>query len=233
MNVLVTGALGGIGRAIVDAFENSGFTVFTQDIRDSAETPVDVVGDLLDPSVLGQLRELAVEKHVRHVVAAHGIASSAPVNATSLDVLSRTMRINTLSFIHLYEALNDVLIDGGGNFVAISSQAGLVGEANNGPYCSSKFALVGWAQGRSNTKDTPIRILCPGATETPLLMDALQGMADAEGISLDELIRRRNANTAAGRLGKTSEIGQSAHWLSQLSTRKLVVAAVTGGEVLS
>lgn len=127
------------------------------------------------------------------------------------------MSINFESVVGIWEFFRQDLEDAGGSLVLISSQAALKAEADNGIYCAS----------------ARLRVLCPGATDTPLLQDALQGMAQAQGISYESMLARRNRAVPAGRLGSTEEMGAAVRWLMDLRTPRLITAAVTGGEVLA
>ena len=75
-------------------------------------------------------------------------------------------------------------------------------------------------------------MLCPGATETPLLVEAFRGMADSAGTTYEDILGSREAAIPAGRLGRPVDLGAAAVWLAGLSTPSCIVAAVTGGEVL-
>jgi NAD(P)-dependent dehydrogenase (short-subunit alcohol dehydrogenase family) len=233
MRVLVTGAAGGIGSAIADSFEAGGHTVFRHDVRPSED--MDVVGDLLQPEALSEVTRFIDSSAVDTVVAAHGLPGSASLTDVSPEFTTRIMRVNTVSIMRLYDEVGSLLARRDGVFVLVSSQAGLVGEAQNGVYSASKFALVGWAQGlgRDTSGGHPrIRVICPGITETPLLVDAFQGMADASGRTYEQVLATRLEQVPGGRLGRPAEIGRACVWLAQLRQRDTIVAAVNGGEVL-
>lgn len=233
MKILVTGALGGIGSAIVRTAREAGHTVYVQDLRSSLETPADVEGDLNDEAVLGTLREFCWDNGIDSVVAAHGIAAAGGLDEFDEASTARVMRINTLSVFRLYDAVKDLLTERGGSFVVISSQAGIQGEANNGIYCASKFAILGWAKGLEAAGTGPrLRVLCPGATETPLLVTVFEGMAASEGVRYEDIFARRSAQIPAGRLGRPEDIGSATLWLLEIPAPAHLVAAVTGGEVL-
>lgn len=233
MKILVTGALGGIGSAIVRAAHDAGHTAFRQDVRSSPDTPVDIEGDLNDENVMHKLREFCRDLGVQGVVAAHGIGSAGALKEFDAAATARIMRINTLSVFRLYDAVQDLLAEQNGSIVVIASQAGIQSEANNGIYCASKFALLGWAKGLKAAGQNPrLRVLCPGATETPLLVNVFEGMAASEGLTYEDILARRSAQIPAGRLGRPSDLGAAALWLLEIPAPANLVAAVTGGEVL-
>lgn len=233
MNILVTGALGGIGSAIVRAARHAGHTVYLQDLRPSPDTPVDIEGDLNNHAVLDALRQFCQNNGVDSVVAAHGIAAAGGLEEFDEAGTTRVMRINTLSVFRVYDAVKDLLTDRDGSFVAVSSQAGIQGEANNGIYCASKFAILGWAKGLTAARPGPrLRVLCPGATETPLLVTVFEGMAASEGVRYEDILARRSAQIPAGRLGRPDDLGAATLWLLETPAPRHLVAAVTGGEVL-
>lgn len=236
MKALVTGASGGIGSAVAEAFEDGGHGVLRQDLRSPAGgSDGFVVGNLTDEGVLAELTRRVEEEQVDAVVAAHGVAGAVDLRSISAEQTRFVMRANTISVLRLYDAVAPALRERSGVFVMIASQAGLVGEANNGVYCASKFALVGWAraQARADAGAAPrLRVLCPGATETPLLVEAFRGMADSAGRTYEDILGSREAAIPAGRLGRPVELGAAAVWLAGLTTGSCIVAAVTGGEVL-
>jgi NAD(P)-dependent dehydrogenase (short-subunit alcohol dehydrogenase family) len=234
MTALVTGAAGGIGSAIAAELEANGHRVIRHDLRAAGpDSPMDVFGDLTEADILTTVVERVRAEQVDIVVAAHGVAGAEALTTIDRAKAMFIMRVNTVSVLRLYDAVASPLTPGG-VFVAVASQAGLVGEANNGVYCASKFALIGWARGLGlQGGDRPrIRILCPGATDTPLLRDAFQGMADSAGVDYEQILGGRLSKIPVGRLGRTQDLAAAARWLAVLPAPRTLLAAVTGGEVL-
>lgn len=233
MKALVTGAAGGIGSAIADSLTAHGHDAYRHDVRPSEH--MDVVGDLLDDGARSRVAEFVESAGLDCVVAAHGLPGSIDLRHADADFIDRVMLVNTVAVMRLYDDVSAILAERQGAFVIVSSQAGLVGEAQNGVYSASKFALVGWARELARDSSTirpRIRVICPGMTETPLLVGAFQGMADATDCTYDEVLNSRLAQVPGGRLGQPSEIGRATVWLAELQKRDCLVAVINGGELL-
>lgn len=234
MSVMITGIAGGIGRAAAE--QCHGLDVIGQDVRlPPAAGPwrQGVPGDVREVQTLEKMRTALNGRPLEHLVLAHGIAGTGPVGEVDTDDIRRIMSVNFESVVGIWDFFRQDLERAGGTLVVIASQAALKAEADNGIYCASKSALLGWARGMESSTTVRLRVLCPGATETPLLEDALQGMARAQGISYESMLARRNRAVPAGRLGSTEEMGAAVRWLMGLRTPRLITAAVTGGEVLT
>jgi NAD(P)-dependent dehydrogenase (short-subunit alcohol dehydrogenase family) len=229
---VVTGAGGGIGRAVAEHLLAAEAQVVGQDLH-PVDTPFPVVtGDVTDPAVQRELiTRAAPAEQMQGAVLCHGVAAARRLEDTTPEWTRRVMAINFTSVVALGETLLANMPEGA-PLVVISSQAGLVGEPSNGVYCASKSALLPWARALGST-GARVRVLCPGATETPLLTAALQGMADARHVPFQQVLSERQAATPLGRLGAPAEIAAAAVWLAQLRMPGTVVAAATGGEVLT
>lgn len=236
MRVLVTGAAGGIGSAAAQTLTDHGMSVLRQDMVSKPDLPVDIEGDLGNEAFLQELLDLCIAEGVGAFVLAHGIPATTSIHFVTKEFSDRAMKVNTLSFVHFYELVQRSGHFNDASFTVISSQAGLLGEATNGPYCASKFALVGWAKGLNSrlAQEGPwVRVLCPGATDTPLLRSVFESMASEQGVSYEDVLARRSAQIPAGRLGQTSDLGLACLFLTKLSVKRSIIAPVTGGEVLA
>ena len=200
------------------------------DLRDSPG--IDVTGDLSEPATIDAIRAIAADVGLTGVVAAHGLAGSGELDTISDDRIAQILTVNTNSVLTLFEAFSSELVANDGTFIAVSSEAGLDGEAQNAVYSASKAALIGWGREIAQANGSPrIRVVCPGMTETPLLTAGLTGMAEGLGISYEEFLSQRLQAVPSGRLGRPEEIARAVVWLSELQTDTCVIAAVTGGEV--
>lgn len=236
MRALITGAGGGLGGASVIAFREAGWRVIPSDIKsgtwsDSESNPL--LGQIGSQEWSHNLKILA-SSGLDAVVAAHGIEGTGGLMDLQESRVNQVMTVNFASVMSLYKETEELLEMKGGAFVAISSQAGIQGEPAAAAYCASKFAVKELVNRLhlNSTGSIRYRTLCPGATETPLLKKAFEGIAKAEGLNYEDILNRRSAAVPVGRLGRPSDIGEATLWLAELQTKANVVALVSGGEVL-
>jgi rhamnulose-1-phosphate aldolase/alcohol dehydrogenase len=150
---LVTGAAGGIGRAIVDALSDAGACVVAFDIDgDGAVDAVEVLGDrgiavggdVTSENDVRDAFDAAVGAFggVDIVVSNAGIASSAPIEDTTLAEWNRNQSIlGTGYFLVAREAFRVLRAQGtGGSVVFVASKNALVAGQNASAYSSAKAA---------------------------------------------------------------------------------------------
>ena len=150
---LVTGAAGGIGRAIVDSLASAGACVVGFDLDlDGAVAAVEALGDrglgvggdVTSETAVGGAFAEAVRTFggVDIVVSNAGIASSAPIEETTLGEWERNHAIlGTGYFLVAREAFRIAREqDTGGSIVFIASKNALVAGKNAAAYSSAKAA---------------------------------------------------------------------------------------------
>lgn len=150
---LVTGAAGGIGRAVVEAFAAAGACVVAFDLDgDGAADAVaplgdaglGVGGDVTSEAAVGGAFAAAVEAFggVDIVVSNAGVASSAPIEETTLAEWERNHAILVTGyFLVAREAFRDLRAqDRGGSIVFVASKNALVAGRNAAAYSSAKAA---------------------------------------------------------------------------------------------
>ncbi len=157
---LVTGGAGGIGAATAERMLREGACVVLADI--DAEALAATAGNLAarhgkdvvrtvqmnvtkEEQVIAAFTETAVEfGGVDILVSNAGIASSAPVEQTSLDLWNRNMDIlSTGYFLVSREAFKLLRAQGiGGSLVFVASKNGLAASPNAAAYCTAKAAEI-------------------------------------------------------------------------------------------
>jgi rhamnulose-1-phosphate aldolase/alcohol dehydrogenase len=212
----VTGAAGGIGRAIADRLAAAGACVVGFDLdavgtaaalEELGDHGLAVGGDVTDERAVAAAYAAAVERFggVDIVVSNAGIASSSPIEDTSVEEWERNHRVlGTGYFLVAREAFRVLRAqDTGGAIVFVASKNALVAGKNAAAYSSAKAAELhlarclaeegGEAGIRVNTVNPDAvlsgsRIWGPESTWR-------RERADAHGIAPDELeehYRRRN-----------------------------------------
>jgi rhamnulose-1-phosphate aldolase/alcohol dehydrogenase len=150
---LVTGAAGGIGRAVVDALASAGACVVAFDIdeegaaaavHDLGDAGLAVRGDVRSEETVAEAFRAAVEAFggVDIVVSNAGVASSAPIEQTTLAEWERNHAIlGTGYFLVAREAFSILHAQGrGGSIVFVASKNALVAGKNAAAYSSAKAA---------------------------------------------------------------------------------------------
>lgn len=147
--VLITGATGGLGQAVVRAFLREGAVVagvarrWPQDERPAGVLTVQA--DLGTPEGAETAVRALVERHGRIDAAVHlmgGFAMDGPVEATKVETWDRMMEMNARSAFLLFRAaLPWMLKAGGGRLLAVGSRAGAEGAPGAAAYAVSKAAL--------------------------------------------------------------------------------------------
>jgi rhamnulose-1-phosphate aldolase/alcohol dehydrogenase len=157
---LITGGAGGIGSATAMRYLAEGACVMLADIDEAAlaETAADLSArfspDVVRTVAMNVTDEAAVADAFAHtavefggidiLVSNAGIASSAPVEDTSLDLWNRNMAIlSTGYFLVSREAFRLMKVqDLGGAIVFVASKNGLAASPNASAYCTAKASEI-------------------------------------------------------------------------------------------
>jgi short-subunit dehydrogenase len=152
--VLLTGATGGLGRAIATALGERGAKLILSSRRqaDLDELAVGlpggphrtIVADLAEEGEALRLLEAAGEIQV--LVANAGLPASGVIESFSLEQLDRAMRVNLEAPMRMaHELVPRMTEAGSGHLVFMSSLSGKAATARASVYCATKFGLRGFA----------------------------------------------------------------------------------------
>lgn len=221
---VVTGAAGGIGRAVVGSMKAAGATVIATDLADAA--PGAGEDDYLRHDVTSRadwekVAALAADKYGRldALVNLAAISIVTKFEDTSLEEFHRVNAINVDSVIIGTQLLLPLLKEGGkarksgASIVNFSSVGGLRGAAFNAAYCTSKaavkmlskclgaeFAALGY-----NIRCNSVH---PGGIDTGMLGSIIDRYVELGAVPSREVAEQGIiANHPIGRMGRPDEMG--------------------------
>ena len=185
--VLVTGAGGGIGRAIALALARAGAQVGVLDIaRDRAETVRDEV-EALGVKALALPTDLTrrseVNRAVETMLGQFGQIDVLVNNAgwdrlqffleSEEETWDWIIALNFRAVLYTCKAvLPHMVARGAGRVVNIASDAGRVGSSGEAVYAGAKGAVIAFSKTLAREvarSGVTVNVVCPGLTETPLL----------------------------------------------------------------
>jgi len=240
---LVTGAAGGIGRAVCGTMTNAGAKVIATDIADK---PDDLVAEAYlkhDVTLQADWQKIAdkIESdygRLDALVNVAGLSIVASIEETSLSEWRRVNSINVDSILMSFHTMLPLLKKsgetrkGGASVVNFSSIAGQRGAAFNAAYCASKGAVkiftkcaaVEFAALGYNIRVNSIH---PGGVETPMLKSIIDTYIDKGVVPSYEVAEAGIiADHPIGRLGVPEDLGGGVVYLCSDSA-----AFVTGAEL--
>jgi NAD(P)-dependent dehydrogenase (short-subunit alcohol dehydrogenase family) len=237
---IVTGAGHGIGSATALALADAGADVACVDIDKSAarDTAAGVGGlgrkSLFLETDVGDLA--SIDAMVRHVMNTLGridvLVNNAGVTrrASIMDLTEadwdRIMRVNGKGvFFCLQRVAKEMITQRSGMIINIASIAGkgFVG-ASNAIYAASKGAVISltrMAALQLAQHNINVNAICPGTTITALSQDNLKVRAEEQGISVEEMEKRRNANIPLGRPNEPFDVAALAVFLAGPGARNI------------
>jgi len=237
---IVTGAGNGIGNATALALARAGAHVVAADTDGrAAKATADAIAALgrqslaLDTDV-GDVA--AIDEMVSRVMATFGridiLVNNAGVTrrAYIMDLTEadwdRIMRVNAKGvFFCLQRVAREMIPRAGGVIVNIASIAGKgYAGTSNAIYAASKGSVISLTRiaalqlARHNIN---VNAICPGTTVTALSEGNVAARAREEGLSVEDMIRRRNTAIPLGRPNDPQDVAALAVFLSSPAARNI------------
>jgi glucose 1-dehydrogenase len=219
--VLITGVVGGIGRATAAVFAEAGWYVVGVD-RGAAAAP-DGVARYIQADISEIEASQAIFDEVTRgpgrldaLVNNAAIQIAKPLVETTPEewdaVMASNLRSVYLAIRHAYPLLSA----NGGAIVNVSSVHAVATSANIAAYAASKGALLAMTRSLAiEMARDGIRVnaVLPGAVDTPMLRAGLS-RGHLSGTSLEEQLELLAERTVLGRIGQPQEIGRAILFLA-------------------
>jgi NAD(P)-dependent dehydrogenase (short-subunit alcohol dehydrogenase family) len=209
--VLITGAAGGIGQALVRSFSNAGYDVLA---TDRGTAPADlrclhylecdlqalVEDERYATSVFTRVRDNLAGRPLKGLINNAAVQLLGPVENLDRPAWQATLCVNLLAPFFLAQALLPELEAAGGAVLNISSIHAKLTKKNFVAYATSKAGLSGLTRAMAVELGDRVRIngIAPAAIETPMLRE---GFADNEAG-----FQQLNRMHPAGRIGRPDEL---------------------------
>lgn len=215
---LVTGASGGIGRAIAEKLYAAGATVGLTGTREAVLDEVaaslgdrahPIVCNLSDDEALDGLVPAAIEKmgSVDILVNNAGITRDNLFMRMKQDEWDDVMNVNLTAVFKLSKAvLRGMMKARQGRIIQITSVVGVTGNPGQGNYAATKAGIIGMSKSLAYevaSRNITVNCVAPGFIET--------AMTDALDDKQKEAIL---TNVPAGRLGQADEIASAVAFLA-------------------
>jgi 2-hydroxycyclohexanecarboxyl-CoA dehydrogenase len=184
---IVTGAAGGIGRAICRRFLDEDINIVAIDVNAAAlkalgadlnadeQRFLSLAVDITDYAKVREAIEQGVAKFGKLDILVNnaGWDIAKPFLQTEPDLWDKIIAINLRGPLNLHKAALPYLIAaGGGKVVNVASDAGRVGSSGESVYSACKGGLIAFSKtiARECARDNVrVNVVCPGPTDTALL----------------------------------------------------------------
>jgi len=183
---VVTGAAGGIGRAIATRLVAEGFRVVVADLDPAVAETAGALGDDVVAAVAGDCASeagvadliTAAQEQLGHIdvfFANAGVEGGRGLEATE-DQWARAIEVNVMAHVRTARLLVPTWLEtGGGRLVVTASAAGLLTMLGSAPYSVSKHGAVAfaeWLRATYSHRGIVVQAICPQGVRTRMLDDS-------------------------------------------------------------
>jgi NAD(P)-dependent dehydrogenase (short-subunit alcohol dehydrogenase family) len=217
--VVVTGAAGGIGQALVRAFHDAGYRVVATDrvAQPPSLAGIDYLEADLERTVRDEAYAAEVFDRIDERLGAGGLHALVNNAATQIlggvvdltrDDWARTLDVNLLAPFFWTQALLPALRQASGSIVNISSVHARLTKPDFVAYATSKAALSGMTRALAQDIGQRVRVnaIEPAAIATTMLRAGFAGQPERRA--------RLEACHPIGRIGTPEEVAACAVWLA-------------------
>lgn len=234
-HALVTGAAGGIGKAIVKQLREEGAIVAVADLStDAIDADFHVPGDLCDSDYCDSLPNVVVDQFGKLDILVNnaGIITRGSITATTDSDFKRSLAVNVEApFRTCRAAIPLMAAKGGGSIVNTASCWGVHPGPNHAIYCMTKAAIASLTQcmGRDHAhQQIRVNAVCPNEVDTPMIRSGFE----IRGLDPERAIDELNQSVPLGRIAQPEDIADVVCFLASNDARYLCgsLVEVNGGK---
>jgi NAD(P)-dependent dehydrogenase (short-subunit alcohol dehydrogenase family) len=216
----VTGAAGGIGRAVAELLLERGAEVVAADVSDEGLAPLAAAGaetvaaDLVESTGRDALARAAGA--CDHLVIAHGIVRTKPIAETTEADWDAILAVNAKAPYFLCRDFGPLLRDGGSIVTVSSVSARSAASLEQSVYCASKAALSSITRTFAYayaSRGIRVNAILPGIVDTPMQERFLEAAARARGSTPEAVHESRLRTVPLGRTSPPRECAETILWL--------------------
>lgn len=209
---VLTGADGGLGRAVAQRLAKDGFRLVLGYHPGSAaptgSEAVAVPADVTSEADVAELMSAAVGEFGRIdvLVTLAGVMEQLFVDELDLATWNHTLAVNLTGTFLCVKAAAGELRRTRGAVVTIGSQLGYTGGVNCAAYTASKAGVAGLTRALARELGPDVRVNCvaPGPIETPM----------TAAHATPEWVAQKTRNLVMGRFGTPDEVATAVSWLA-------------------
>ncbi len=248
---LITGSSGGIGKAmsikfaregakiiIADLKEKEGIEI-AEDIKKEGSEAIFIKSDLSDYDSIRSL----VEKSNEHFGGIDILVNNAgisgymgPIIETPVDEIETIFKVNLISLFLLAKlVVPGMMARQNGRIINISSIAYKINTPNSASYNVSKAGVNTFTKTLSKeiaSKGITVNAIAPGLVLTDrIIKSRLPGMAEKQGVSIDEMMKILTKDTDSGKLSTEEDIAEMALFFASDKSKNITgeIISVAGG----
>ena len=249
---LVTGAAGGIGRAVAEALAGVGHPVVVLDLDDRVHTVAEelsaqgarahgLVADVTDANSV-RAAVAAAERELGPIgvlASVAGVLRAGPVLELDDADWARCLAVNATGLWHVGRAVGRLMYErGGGSIVTVASNAAAVPRVGMAAYAASKAAAAMLTRCLALELAPTVRcnVVCPGSTDTAMLRSLWPDPADERGagVTVAGTPEEFRLGIPLGRIAEPEDIAQAVVFLAGPRSRHITLQTLTvdGGATL-
>ena len=215
---VVTGAAGGLGRALVEAFENGGWMVAAGEHRNRIHSQTEKIQpvslDVTDPESIRAAVESVMDRwgRIDAWINNAGATADSPILKLGDDEWDRAMDVNLKgAFLCARTVWRILMRQRSGHLINVTSFAAKNGHPGQAAYVAAKAGMIGLTQSlarEAGTRNVRVNAILPGVLETAM----------TAGLSAGQKERLAGSNV----LGRSTTVEEVASFIVHLAAMQNV-----------